>query len=431
MNKEKENEKQIFRKASLERLSNPEQLDSLLVIVSPKAWLLLVAFIILSAATLFWVFFGEIPIKIQGRGIVMNQKGFLFNVQTKVGGSVHKVYVKAGDDVKKGDLLAEMYDAEEELKLARARLKVDKLTENLARLKTEVGAEAKSERVAEESELEAKKYSIKQLEMKIESLEKLVDNRQKLYDEGLISRAVLRDTEEKLSNTKIEREVTRAAIDNLLFNLTKGYRTEEIKHREEDLYDAIREKELLEIRLPFYKIYSPTDSTVLALLAGQGDILMAGAPLIWMEEKTEDKSPYVIYGFFPIEKGKRVIEGTKVQISLSTVDTQEYGYMEGTVKEVSAFAVSKDSIAKLIHNKELVDYLTTGAIAVFQVLIDPKIDPTIDNYYWTSGKTPPVAISTGTVCTIQAIIKEIRPIYFILPSEQFQFVHQEQKKDPR
>lgn len=412
--------KEIFRKESLEQLSHPEQLDSLLMVVTPKAWIVLYTLIGLSVALLLWAFFGSIPIEIQGKGILMNQQGVLFNVQAKVAGTVKKIYVQPGDYVKKGDLLVEMYDAEEEVKLARLRLRVETLTNDLDRLKKEVSEESEADKEAQTSELNSKKFAIEQLDKKIEGLETLQGVQQKLYDEGVISRAVLRDTEDKLTNAKIERESKKAAMATLNYNLIKGYRTEEIKQKEHDLIDAIREQDLLEVRQPFYQIFSPNDSTVLGLLTNQGDIVQAGTSLVWLEEKSAEAMPKVIYGFFPIEKGKRLKAGSEVKIALSTLDTQEYGYLEGVVKEVSPFASSKESIAKIIHNKEIVEYLSSGALAVIQVVIELKINPETGEYQWTSGKLPPIEITTGTVGTIQGIVKRIRPIYFVLPIEKFQ-----------
>lgn len=412
--------KEIFRKESLEQLSHPEQLDSLLMVVTPKAWIVLYTLIAFSIGVLLWAFFGSIPIEIQGKGILMNQYGVLFNVQAKVTGTIKKIYAMPGDHVKKGDLLVEMYDAEEEVKLSRIRLRVDTLQNDLERLKQEVSEESEADKEAQLSELNAKKFTVQQLDKKIEGLETLHGVQQKLYDEGVISRAVLRDTEDKLTNARIERESTKAAMATLNYNLIKGYRTEEIKQKEHDLIDALREQDLLEVRQPFYHIYSPNDSIVLGLLANPGDIVQAGTYLVWLEEKSAEAMPKVIYGFFPIEKGKRLNVGSEVKVALSTLDTQEYGYLEGTVKEVSPFASSKESIAKLIHNKEIIEYLSSGALAVIQVVIEPKIDPETGNYQWTSGKLPPIEITTGTVGTIQGIVKRIRPIYFVLPIERFQ-----------
>ena len=51
----------IFRKAALERLSSPEQLDQLMQITNSKGWLALIALAIILGAALVWAIFGRIP----------------------------------------------------------------------------------------------------------------------------------------------------------------------------------------------------------------------------------------------------------------------------------------------------------------------------------------------------------------------------------
>lgn len=414
--------RQIFRQASLERLSNPQQMDNLLVVVSPKAWVALLCLIVLIFLALLWTLFGSIPIKVDGNGIVMNQQGELLNIQTKMGGTIRMIYVKPSSEIKQGDPIAEIFDAEEELKLARARIKAQNLQQNLEKLQHEISIETKTQRDANERELEAKKFSIEQEEKTIHALETDIVKKKALLDDGLISYTTLADAEARLANERIQLELIKSAIKTIEYNLSKGYRTEELKAKEQEVFRANEERDLLETRQPYYKVYSPSNGVVLELLASQGDVVHAGTPLIWMEEHDpKKKSTLLIYGYFPVEKGKRLSPGKQVQIEVSTVDSQEYGYLLGTVAEVSTYAVSRDSIAKMIHNKEIVEYLTSGAKAVIQVLIKPKMDPSSNSFVWTSGKTPPITLSTGTVCKLQAIIHRIRPIYYVLPVEALKY----------
>ena len=55
-------EKKIFRKKSLERVTSPEQLDDYIRVTTPSVWMILFAMLILIAGTLFWAVFGKIQI---------------------------------------------------------------------------------------------------------------------------------------------------------------------------------------------------------------------------------------------------------------------------------------------------------------------------------------------------------------------------------
>lgn len=56
-----ENEKEIFRKSSLERISSPEQLNDYVKITNPSLIAILVAILTILAACGFWIFSSGIP----------------------------------------------------------------------------------------------------------------------------------------------------------------------------------------------------------------------------------------------------------------------------------------------------------------------------------------------------------------------------------
>lgn len=95
----------LFRKVSLERLSSPEQLDELIKITSPKAWLALIGVSCIIISAVVWGFFGSIPTKVEGHGILINNGG-VFSLQHHTSGQVIDVSVKPGGMVKKGDVVA-------------------------------------------------------------------------------------------------------------------------------------------------------------------------------------------------------------------------------------------------------------------------------------------------------------------------------------
>jgi hypothetical protein len=58
----------IFRKAALERMSSPEQLDLLLQVTTPRTWLALLSMVLCVLAAVAWGFWGELATKVTGRG---------------------------------------------------------------------------------------------------------------------------------------------------------------------------------------------------------------------------------------------------------------------------------------------------------------------------------------------------------------------------
>ena len=86
----------IFRKTALERLSSPDQLDSMLKITSPMSWIGIGAAGILSAAVIAWSFMGSIPNTIAAPGVLV----YSYNTNTLFSpayGTVKEVFVGQGD----------------------------------------------------------------------------------------------------------------------------------------------------------------------------------------------------------------------------------------------------------------------------------------------------------------------------------------------
>lgn len=77
--------KTIYRKAALERLSSPEQLDQTIPITNPRGWLVLGAMIALLLAAFFWGIFGTITTQVPSRAILINSGGIQNVVATLPG----------------------------------------------------------------------------------------------------------------------------------------------------------------------------------------------------------------------------------------------------------------------------------------------------------------------------------------------------------
>lgn len=92
----------LFRKSSLEKLSNPEQLDRSIKITSPMSWLALLGVTLIIAATLIWSFVGTLPTTQTVSGVFVSTES-TSALYSDYGGVVRRIYKRAGNTVKKGD----------------------------------------------------------------------------------------------------------------------------------------------------------------------------------------------------------------------------------------------------------------------------------------------------------------------------------------
>ncbi|HYD78260.1 MAG TPA: NHLP bacteriocin system secretion protein [Paucimonas sp.] len=95
----------LFRKSALERLSSPEQLDQMVRVADPFAWLALIAVWGILLAAVLWSVFGTIPSRISGQGILLREG--VFNVASMRGGVVAEMTrLHPGDRIEKGQVIA-------------------------------------------------------------------------------------------------------------------------------------------------------------------------------------------------------------------------------------------------------------------------------------------------------------------------------------
>src|SRR5205085_6567599 len=109
-------------------------------------------------------------------------------------------------------------------------------------------------------------------------------------------------------------------------------------------------------------------------------------------------------------EGKKIRPGMEVRISPSTVKAEEYGFMIGTVRDVSDFPVTPDGLRRVVRNDKLVEELMKGG-APIQVIASPILDKsTPSGFKWSSSKGPPTPVFSGTKATGSVVVENKRPI---------------------
>ena len=101
--------KQIYRKALLERMSSPDQLDKMIVITSPSFWLALLGGAVIVVVALVWSVFGRLPIKTEATGLFIPEQG-TFYLAANTSGIVSSLQVEIGDYVEQGDVVMTLSD---------------------------------------------------------------------------------------------------------------------------------------------------------------------------------------------------------------------------------------------------------------------------------------------------------------------------------
>ncbi|MFZ5585289.1 MAG: NHLP bacteriocin system secretion protein [Thermodesulfobacteriota bacterium] len=395
-------------------ISSPEQLDQMLRVASPGGWIALVALGLILAAALAWGFWGSIPTKVDGAGMLIRASGVM-DVVSLGQGQLWELKVDSGSQVDKGQLVAVVAQPEVQAQIDNAARELEQYQKQESRLR---------EFYAKQDELQARLYqqqqdnikaSIQNLQTRMAWLRERISAQEALLDKGLITSQTLMQTKESLSSAQEDE---------------RNYRAKQKDLEEQALKDkAQQERELFQARLQILEtqgrldllrsqmqvrsqVVSEQAGRVLEIKARVGAEVNAGTPLFSLELLDRE---LVAVAYVPAAQGKRIQPKMRIEITPSTVKRDEYGFMLGVVSEVSPFPATEQGMMSLLQNQELVrEFSAQGApIAVRADLIEDA--SAYSGYKWSSRKGPPQKLFSGTVCTVQVVVEEQPPIQLVIP----------------
>ena len=106
------NKRELFSEEALAKMRSPEKLDTVLPITDPISWMGLIAIGILILSIVLWSIYGSFTIKADGMGLIVDSKG-LVNITSVNNGKIDKIYTYQGDNVKVGDRIAHISQAQD------------------------------------------------------------------------------------------------------------------------------------------------------------------------------------------------------------------------------------------------------------------------------------------------------------------------------
>lgn len=407
----------IFRKVSIERLSSPEQLDQLTPVTSPLNWTGLAAVLLFLATILFWGFWGEAPSKVHGQGILLKKES-LHDVVSIGAGRIESLSVHVEDVVHAGSVLAVLSQPDLEYRIKEAEGVLRGLEAEKALLDT---LEARAVELRDEY-LKKRQVSLHEVikvnEGRIESCSARAEQYATPLEKGRGGRDSYHAEADRCEKAIQENRVFLAELDEL-----SAQRAELSSRREKDL-KVIRHKidqtvetiRTLREKLELHgKVISPRSGRILEIYKDAGNVINAGEPLVSMEVIESVSKPLTALLYFHPIEGKRVQPGMEVHVSPSVVKREEYGNLVGEVIHVSGFPASQRGMLRVLRNEDLVKSLcASGAPIVATVALSP--DPaSAGKYRWTSGKGPPLALQSGTLCSAGVVVSRQTPASMVLP----------------
>ena len=120
--------------------------------------------------------------------------------------------------------------------------------------------------------------------------------------------------------------------------------------------------------------------------------------------------------FISTADAKKVKPGDMVNVYLSGIDSQTYGYIIGRVRGIDSHAATNDGMKKTLGSDNLIsDYLKNGSVVAFVCEFYPaangKENGTEKNpYFWTNEKGKTQSVDLGASVNAKVVVEELPPI---------------------
>ena len=407
-----------FRESAVKNfVSSTSQLNQLIRIISPLPWLVLLAIYGILIAVIFWSIWGKVPTYVTGQGVLMVKTGGIYTASAPEGsGRVVKILVMPGDQVKKGQIVAQLEQADLHKEVSVSEAYIDQMRKERDQLSTlsEKMLEQRRKLILEQNEILKKTIA---LETKnLANLRELVEIKEKTFEKGFEIKERVISSLTDLHNSEVAIEQYRVRMTQN--NISEADYVDSWQQRLMDLDlkidDAVFKLKTLQEKLNLSNVvHSPAEGVVIGLQTSIGSVVKGGNPVVSIASLGTGMD---VITFIPIQDGKRIKPGMNALISPTTFKQEEFGSIKGQVKTVSQFPTTKKAMMAILQNEHLVEFLVKQGppiIVKIRLIDDPD---TYSRFAWSSSKGPQQRVTPGSLASVRITVREQRPISLILPA---------------
>ncbi len=465
----------LFRKQALERLSSPDRLDELLVVLGRRDWLLLATAATLVGAALAWGVLGRIPLYAEGRA-VLARPGAVAPLAAHAAGVLERLDLEVGARVEAGAVVGRVDQPLLEQRLAERRRALERTAAHHAARRAGQAAEHAAVRAALELRRDRAERRIEEARAAADAAYRglaaaAAQDRARLAELEALARAHLLAARERQAAVRrlrtegsssdqgvldAERVVVAAGsvlgdVDLRAFALSQAELAAEqawveALHRTLDLEDALSAMDQEEARLAAREAELAADQTlelaaaraeveaaelelheaatlraarsgtVLELAVVVGDHVAPGQRLASLIADGSSEGPLVALGFFDVKGGKLVRPGARAELTPDMVERERFGGVVGHVREVATFPLSTAAAASLLGDREQAASLTAKGRQVHLTIELEPAPGTVSGYAWTLSGGPELALSEGTTADVRVRVEEVPPLALLLPA---------------
>ena len=383
---------QLFRKAALDKLASPEQLDQLMQVTSPRGWIALSAMGGILALVLVWSVFGSIPTRVEGQGILI-RGGNLLELQASGHGVLMTLDIKLNDHLEPGQIVATVAQPDIVDRVANAFSEYEQQKR-----------EYEAARFEDLATINGNRADLERTQAELAKVEEVLIIKRKSFENGLTTRNSILSVERDKINLE-------ANVNNL--RATMRQMEQRIRSRKLQV-DAVQRRweELRNRGERVSEITSNGSGRGVEMKKTAGDSVSPGEVIAVLEPLSAEMQPIL---YVASTTGKLIRPGMEAEIAPSNVKKEEFGFMKGVVQTVGDYPVTPEGALSVIANAALVRELlgTSSKIEVRAALVPS--DSTESGFEWSSSSGPPFKIESGTPILVSVVVDRKPPYTYVLP----------------
>ncbi len=405
---------QLFRKAALQRLSNPEQLDRVLFVTTFKGWLAVAALALIAAAVVAWSITGEVSTYVNAQGILLHRGGNIVDARASGGGTLTEIRFAVGDAVELDTVVALAVDREAAERHRSALDLVEERTRAVADLEAALGTED----AQFSSNFASQRKRLDELERNgrnvVASARERLESHEQLLRENVVTRVTVDRSQQAFDRAQRDLFATLQRIEEIKARELQRRNQREVRLSEERarLQAATRQANEIRTRLETQRILAPVAGIITEIKTTVGTVLRPGQPVVSLETGTAGLEALI---YIPPADGKRVRPGMDVLVTPSTVRRQEHGSLKGAVRQVSAFPITVDGMVAVLQNRDLARATSENG-SPFASRVELMPDPsTASGFAWTSPSASEETLTSGTLVDAEVKVESQPPITMVVP----------------
>ena len=364
-----------------------KNIESLMRVTSFKSWTTLWMLGGVLAAVIVWSIIGELPERIEGKGMMQTLAGTQ-QIAAAGEGIIGRLLVKEGDNVTDGTPVAEVKSGrvDAEYRAAVARVVEAERNHELN------SASARSNIAAVQVQITNKRAELRQRQAER-------DLQRKNFDARIVPKDVL-DAAERAVN-QVNTELSGLDIRVRSYNDSIAQSASNVARAKIDL--RRNEATLTEVK----QVNSAVVGRVTRILRRPGDTVYQGQPIAEVESAAGGTALEVV-AYIAASNGRRVMPKQSVRLALNGVPTAEFGYLLGEVTSVSQYPVTT-AVAQRVLKEDAVSE------ASYEVKIRPlKVTESQTRYLWTGAGNNEKVLS-GTPVTVSVQVAARTPYTLVIP----------------